>query len=611
MPDIKTKKDNKGTIKTLDKVKIASGRMKSAYIQTKDKAEHSVETQEYSANEYATDRMESVAKRGAEETARQTKKQLGNAKDGVKMVKSRIKQRIENKAQNKAENAVKDSAQESSKNAAKKSAEKSVRTTSSKAFNGGRKSIRTVEQTSKTVKQSARSAGRKTVKTAQKGTAKTVKTSVKTAEKTSKAAIKTSKQAAKAAQKTAQATAKAVQKTAQATAKAAQKAAQAARAAAKAAVQAAKVAVKATIASVKAIIAGIKALAAAIAAGGWVAVVIIIVICLIALIVCSCFGIFASGEDSGTGVTMQTAVQEINEEYNQKIEDIKSNNTYDILEMSGSRAEWKEVIAIYAVDKNMADLNPANPDEAQEVATMDEGKKEDLRKLFWEMNKVESHTEKKTVKETVEVQENGNTVKKEKDVEKTTLYIITSHIDLETMMNNKSFTDEQKEMCRELLSDENNSLWLSVLHGISSSDSDIVKVAQEQLGNVGGQPYWNWYGFSSRVEWCACFVSWCANKCGYIENNLIPKYSVCDTGVNWFKSKGEWLDGTEEPQEGMIIFFDWASDGLDGNSDHTGIVEKVESGRVYTIEGNSSDACQENSYPIGHYEILGYGAPAY
>ena len=611
MPDIKTKKDNKGTIKTLDKVKIASGRMKSAYIQTKDKAEHSVETQEYSANEYATDRMESVAKRGAEETARQTKKQLGNAKDGVKMVKSRIKQRIENKAQNKAENAVKDSAQKSSKNAAKKSAEKSVRTTSSKAFNGGRKSIRTVEQTSKTVKQSARSAGRKTVKTAQKGTAKTVKTSVKTAEKTSKAAIKTSKQAAKAAQKTAQATAKAAQKTAQATAKAAQKAAQAARAAAKAAVQAAKVAVKATIASVKAIIAGIKALAAAIAAGGWVAVVIIIVICLIALIVCSCFGIFASGEDSGTDVTMQTAVQEINEEYNQKIEDIKSNNTYDILEMSGSRAEWKEVIAIYAVDKNMADLNPANPDEAQEVATMDEGKKEDLRKLFWEMNKVESHTEKKTVKETVEVQENGKTVKKEKDVEKTTLYIITSHIDLETMMNNKSFTDEQKEMCRELLSDENNSLWLSVLHGISSSDSDIVKVAQEQLSNVGGQPYWNWYGFSSRVEWCACFVSWCANKCGYIENNLIPKYSVCDTGVNWFKSKGEWLDGTEEPQEGMIIFFDWASDGLDGNSDHTGIVEKVESGRVYTIEGNSSDACQENSYPIGHYEILGYGAPAY
>ena len=95
------------------------------------------------------------------------------------------------------------------------------------------------------------------------------------------------------------------------------------------------------------------------------------------------------------------------------------------------------------------------------------------------------------------------------------------------------------------------------------------------------------------------------------KSTFIPKYSLCDTGVNWFKSKGEWLDGTEEPQTGTIIFFDWESDGLDGNSDHTGIVEKVESGRVYTIEGNSGDACQENSYPIGHYEILGYGCPAY
>lgn len=598
MADIKTRDTVKGTIRTLDKGRIAASRMKQAYIQTKDKAEHPVEAEEHSETEYASDRMESGTKRVTEETVHQTKKVVHKGAEKVKdKVEQKIENRVKKKVENSAENTVKNSAERASKNAAKKSAEKSIRATNS----AGRKSIRTVEKSSaKTVKQSARSAGKATVKTAQKGTVKTVKTSVKTAEKTSKAAIKTTKQAAKAAQKTAQATAKA-----------AQKAAQAARVAAKASVQAAKVAVKATIAAIKAIIAGIKALASAIAAGGWVAVVIIIVICLIALIVCSCFGIFASGEDSGTGVTMQTAVQEINEEYNQKIEGIKNDNTYDILEMSGSRAEWKEVIAIYAVDKNMADLNPANPDKAQEVATMDEGRKEDLRKLFWEMNKVESHTEKKTVKGTVEVKENGKTVKKEKDVEKTTLYITISHIDLETMMNNKSFTDEQKEMCRELLSDENNSLWLSVLHGISSSDSDIVKVAQEQLGNVGGQPYWSWYGFSSRVEWCACFVSWCANECGYIENNLIPKYSVCDTGVNWFKSKGEWLDGTEEPQEGMIIFFDWASDGLDGNSDHTGIVEKVESGRVYTIEGNSSDACQENSYPIGHYEILGYGAPAY
>ena len=591
MPDIKTRDTFKGTIKTLDRAKVASARMKSAYIQTKDSAEHSVEAEEHNAAEYASDRMESGTKRTVEEAAHQTKKAV---RKGADKVKDKVERKIEDRVKNRVENT----AQQASKDMAKKSAEKSARAANS----AGRRSIRTVEQSaSKSIKQSARSAGKATIKTAQKGTVKTAKTSIKTAEKTSKAAIKTSKYAAKAAQKTAKATAKA-----------AQKAAQAAKAAAKAAVKAAKAAVQLLIKIIKAIIAAIKALASAIAAGGWVAVVIIIVICLIALILCSVFGVFASGEDSGTGITMRTAVEEINAEYTQKIEDIKSSHTYDKLETSGTRAAWKEVIAVYAVWKNMADTNPANPDEPVEVATMDEGKKEDLRKLFWEMNSVESRTEKKTEKELVEVTEKGKKVKKEKNVTKTYLYITTSHLDLDTMMDKKSFTAEQKKMCRALLEDKNNVLWLDVLHGISGgANSDIVKVAQEQLGNVGGQPYWSWYGFSSRVEWCCCFVSWCANECGYIEAGIIPKYSVVDDGADWFKAKGQWLDKDEEPQAGMIIFFDWAYDGLDGGGDHTGIVEKVEGGRVYTIEGNSSDACQENSYPIGYYEIKGYGAPAY
>lgn len=591
MPDIKTRDTFKGTIKTLDRAKVASARMKSAYIQTKDSAEHSVEAEEHNAAEYASDRMESGTKRTVEEAAHQTKKAV---RKGADKVKDKVERKIEDRVKNRVENT----AQQASKDMAKKSAEKSARAANS----AGRRSIRTVEQSaSKSIKQSARSAGKATIKTAQKGTVKTAKTSIKTAEKTSKAAIKTSKHAAKAAQKTAKATAKA-----------AQKAAQAAKAAAKAAVKAAKAAVQLLIKIIKAIIAAIKALASAIAAGGWVAVVIIIVICLIALILCSVFGVFASGEDSGTGITMRTAVEEINAEYTQKIEDIKSSHTYDKLETSGTRAAWKEVIAVYAVWKNMADTNPVNPDEPVEVATMDEGKKEDLRKLFWEMNSVESRTEKKTEKELVEVTEKGKKVKKEKNVTKTYLYITTSHLDLDTMMDKKSFTAEQKKMCRALLEDKNNVLWLDVLHGISGgANSDIVKVAQEQLGNVGGQPYWSWYGFSSRVEWCCCFVSWCANECGYIEAGIIPKYSVVDDGADWFKAKGQWLDKDEEPQAGMIIFFDWAYDGLDGGGDHTGIVEKVEGGRVYTIEGNSSDACQENSYPIGYYEIKGYGAPAY
>ena len=589
MADIKTRDAVKGTIKTIDKAAIATERMKSAYAKTKDKAEQGCYADESSATEYAADRLSYGADRIKDEgihqfnkqgqkAVKETRENIGKAKDKI----SSYKQKKSAKAAEQHNNGLQIRHGAASRSSAPNSTQRAKS-----------QFIKTRQQGKKTIKTTARNA-EKTVKATAKGTVKTTQKSVKTAQATSKAAIKTAEHSAKA-----------TKAAAKASAKAAQRAAQAAKATAKATVTAVKAAVKATIAAVKAIIAGVKALVAAIAAGGWIAVVIIIVICLIALIAGSVFGIFFSGEDSGNGMTMQSVVREINAEYDTRLDEIQSSTTYDVLEMSGSRAVWKEVLAVYSVK------TATDPDNPQEVATMDEGKKEDLRKLFWEMNKVESHTENKTVKETVEVKENGKTVKKEKDVEKTTLYITISHIDLETMMNNKSFTDEQKEMCRELLSDENNSLWLSVLHGISSSDSDIVKVAQEQLGNVGGQPYWSWYGFSSRVEWCACFVSWCANECEYIENNLIPKYSVCDTGVNWFKTKGEWLDGTEEPQEGMIIFFDWASDGLDGNSDHTGIVEKVESGRVYTIEGNSSDACQENSYPIGYYEILGYGCPAY
>ena len=182
------------------------------------------------------------------------------------------------------------------------------------------------------------------------------------------------------------------------------------------------------------------------------------------------------------------------------------------------------------------------------------------------------------------------------------------------MASQYSFNADQNRQLEELLSAD-NSMWLAVLYGIYGSDDMIVQVALTQIGNVGGEPYWSWYGFSSRVEWCACFVSWCADQCGYIENGIIPKYAGCVNGVNWFKQRNQWADNSIEPTPGMIIFFDWDNKGdsgpQDGLSDHTGIVEKVENGRVYTVEGNSGDACHERSYTIGYYEIMGYGIPAY
>ena len=136
----------------------------------------------------------------------------------------------------------------------------------------------------------------------------------------------------------------------------------------------------------------------------------------------------------------------------------------------------------------------------------------------------------------------------------------------------------------------------------------IVQIALSQEGNVGGQPYWSWYGFNSRVEWCACFVSWCAEQCGYIDAGIVPKFSLCSDGVNWFASRGQFQDGSYVPVAGDIIFFDWQGNG---DVDHVGIIESVVNGIVYTIEGNSGDVCRRRSYSIGYDGIYGYGIVTY
>ena len=187
---------------------------------------------------------------------------------------------------------------------------------------------------------------------------------------------------------------------------------------------------------------------------------------------------------------------------------------------------------------------------------------------------------------------------------------INPNLKIDGMSDQYRFNADQDEQLDELLNVD-NSMWMAVLYGVYGSDDMIVQVALSQIGNVGGEPYWSWYGFGSRVEWCACFVSWCADQCGYIDTGVIPKYAGCDNGMDWFKERGQWADNSVEPSPGMIIFFDWAYNGQDGTADHTGIVESVENGIVYTVEGNTSDSCAERHYAVGHSEILGYGMPAY
>jgi hypothetical protein len=580
MADIKTRDAVKGTIKTIDKAAVASERMKSAYSKIKDKAEQGCYADENSATEYAADKVSAASERITDEGVHQFNKQGQKA---VKTTKDNIVKAKDKLSEFKQKRAAKAAEQRMSGNG--------MQTYRSTVSHSTDKAIKGANQAKKTIAQTARS-GKKTVKTAARGTVKTTQKSVKTAQATSKAAIKTAEH-----------TAKATQAAAKASVKAAQRAAQAARVTARAAIAAVKAAVKATAAAVKAIIAGTKALIAAIAAGGWIAVIVILVICLIGMLVGSVFGIFFSGEDSGNGMTMQTVVREINTEYDSRLDEIKSDTAYDVLEMSGSRAVWKEVLAVYSVKTT------TDPDNPQEVATMDDNKKQLLTDIFWEMNKISSRTESKTETVITETDDgHGNIVQTETTQTRTYLYITVSHKTAEEMADQYGFDDEQRQMLSELLADENNSLWSQVLYGISVGDGEIVTVALSQVGNTGGQPYWSWYGFNSRVEWCACFVSWCANECGYIENGIIPKFAGCIQGSEWFKERGQWQDGSFTPETGHIIFFDWEGDGL---TDHVGIVERVENGTVYTVEGNSGDACRQNSYAVGSSVIYGYGIPAY
>ena len=601
MSKIKTKESVKD-IKVLDKAAVASERMKTALIRSKDQMQNLMDDGQVSPSEYAEDKLryaaEDVADRVGHDVSSGAKKAVNKGKEAYR--EHREEKRIQKNEERvrKYEEELRRSAQTSTpqQNAARDTAKKNVETQRANTHIKRNQTIKTAERTEHTIKQSARSAGKQTVKAGAKGTVKSTEKAVKTAEKTSKAAIKT-----------AEATAKATQKAAEATAKAAQKAAEIARQTAIAAYKAAVAAAKAIAAAIKAIIAAIEKLIAAIAAGGWVAVVVVVVICLVALIVGSCFGIFFSSEDKNDGSqTMREVVVEINQDYQNQLDTIKANNPYDDLEMSGSRAVWPEVLSVYAVKTT------TDPDNPQEVASITEEKKQLLTDIFWEMNDISYRTETDTETEIIESDDgNGNILEETVEVTKTTLYITVSHKTADEMSDQYRFNEDQDSQLEELLNVD-NSMWLAVLYGIYGSDDMIVQVALSQIGNVGGEPYWSWYGFGSRVEWCACFVSWCADQCGYIETGVCPKYAGCVNGVAWFKEHNQWVDGSETPSPGMIIFYDWdspngSSGPQDGLSDHTGIVERVENGIVYTVEGNSGDSCRQCQRAVGNYEILGYG----
>lgn len=366
----------------------------------------------------------------------------------------------------------------------------------------------------------------KNVKRTIKNTPKTAKNTLKNSAKVTKKATKGAKKAYQIAKATAERTAKSV-----------------------------KLAIKATIKAIKAILLATKALIAFLIAGGWIIVMIIIIVCLIAMLVSSIFGIFFSSEDTGSTitvngtaqiVTMSQVIADLNNEFMNKITQIQQENPYDEYDIAGKRAEWKDILAVYVA-------KVSNGNDQVEMMTLNDEKVNILKQIFWEMNEVTFTKDEET---TTETNYNIWTGMETITVTKVKLHITINSKSANEMADNYGFSQQQRNQLTELSNEKYASMWSAVIYGSSVGSNDIVKVALEQVGNVGGQPYWSWYGFESRVEWCACFVSWCANECGYIESGIIPKFAGCEAeGVAWFRTCGLWKERGYSPKARRYYIF--------------------------------------------------------
>ena len=278
------------------------------------------------------------------------------------------------------------------------------------------------------------------------------KKGIKTASKGTKSTIKGTKTAAKGAKTTAKATVKGTK----AAVKGTVKAAQLIKRAAIATVKFVKVAVKAIIAAAKAVVAAVKGIIAAIVAGGWVAVLIIVIIVIVACIVGSVYAIFVPAEDSE--ITIYSVTRDLEREYRQKQTELVAGYEYDVLNYEGSLAGWDEIIAVYAVKLNLDSDNP------QEVATFDENKAEQLRYVFWDMVELSLMSETQISYVTRhETDANGNVIEVKEEVTMIILTIVTDNISVDEISDKYGFSAKQDEMLDELLSENNAELWAGIL----------------------------------------------------------------------------------------------------------------------------------------------------
>lgn len=630
MPDIKVRDTVKGTIKAIDKSAVASERMKNAYVRTKEKAEHSTHAAEGSPEEYAADRLSGGVETAAYGVAHEVDK---TGRKAVRHVKDRISQHGESDAKRKAELPKKQAAKRAEKASAKsvetKAANRAENTvgkvqalpSEKKGWIGqnatepmqqtpcapkadspkgtasaspikttGRHplSIRTREAEAKTVKQTAKSSGKAAIKTPNSGI-KTTRRSVKTAERSGHAAIKTADRSAKQAQ--------AVAKTA---AKTAQKTAQKAKIAAKKAAEAAKRTAKLTAKAVRAIIAAIKELILLMIAGGWVTLVVILFIVLFG----AALALFGGGSSSSSYTPVSAEVEAYTptirtyasqygiEEYTELIKAVmmQESGGHGLDPMQSSESgyntryprepngitdpEYSIEVGVQTLASCLSEAQVENPIDMARIKLALQGYNYGNGFIPWAITNYGGYS----IAAAVEFS----------DIQAASL-------------GWSSYGD--KQYAAHVLRYYPYGRAFS-----AGGNTVIVELALTQLGNEGGEIYWRWWGYTERVEWCAIFVSWCADQCGYLEAGIIPRFQGVDAGSQWFMDNGQWQDNLYEPSPGDLIFFDWE---VDGDCDHVGIVEKCEDGIVYTVEGNSGDACRQQQYGVGISNIFGYGLPEY
>lgn len=271
-----------------------------------------------------------------------------------------------------------------------------------------------------------------------------------------------------------------------------------------------KEAAKHTKKIVKGIIEGAKAAVNAIIAGGWLSVVIIIILCLVGALASSFYGIFFSTETSESGMNISSVIQEINADYDNRIDELKASGNYDSVEINGSKSNWKDVLSIYAIKTT------TDPDNPMEIATVDENKKSILSNIFWDMNSIDSRVDTKSeTKETITTDEYGNEIITTDEITVKVLTITISSKNADDMSEQYSFDDKQKEYLAELMNDSNDKLWASII--FSTGNANDIDIGSIDFGNetvndtqrkiVAIATNSESYGISAKSGYCQAWVA--------------------------------------------------------------------------------------------------------